>query len=115
MLVHARLTEAIKLMCGEAGGDCRHKLQAKVCADKPSNVHIPNDIIFHQCRVNAIKSGACHTHATLPPRLVLVSLLPMLHCELRPLWSLIDLLHLGRQVKLAKLTFGNTLSNIKGK
>ena len=53
--------------------------------------------------------------ATLPLRLVLVSRLPMLHGELRPLWSLIDLVHLGRQDKLAKLTFGNTLSNIKGK
>ena len=51
-------------------------------------MHIPNDSIYHQCRVNSIKSGACHTHATLPLRLVLVSLLPMLHGELRPLWSL---------------------------
>ena len=69
-------------------------------------MHIPNDSKFHECLAKESKSGAYHTYGALPLRHEPVSLLPRLRGELRPL---IDLLHLGRLVKLGKLPFGNTL------
>ena len=72
-------------------------------------MHIPNDSNFHECLAKESKSRAYHTNGALPLRHELVSLLPKLRGEFGPLTPLIDLLHLGRLVKLGKLTFGNTL------